>query len=435
MKLGRTFFSLYILITATFILFSWLLDEVWSSYLEQDIESYTGYKTMLATMGDYLQQHPQEEWPKLVAKTAKKYQVPLTLNSTDILAKEDPIHIKSLQQGNTHVYYNNDEVVIHYKLENSKSILNLGPAKMPSRPRYEAIIRITIFAMLAIVIFIWIWPMSRDLDLLKKATIAFGKGEFSSKAPNAKTATIAPMVNAFNSMAERIKRLIDAHKELSSAVSHELRTPLARTKFALQMLTTVKDEQKQKKYLKQINDDVNELDGLINEMLIYAAFDSDKPKLNIESVVFADLIKVIVEQHQQYTGTVIINNDIGDLAVKCDSYFISRAINNCISNAIKYGDNIISITLKLQKSHFSIIIEDNGQGVADEFKATVFDAFSRGDQSRNRETGGFGLGLAIVSRIMEWHQGNVSVKNSELGGAKFILTWPVKHHKTNLVTK
>ena len=73
-----------------------------------------------------------------------------------------------------------------------------------------------------------------------------------------------------------------------------------------------------------------------------------------------------------------------------------------------------------------VTVEDDGEGVSDELKPVIFDAFSRGDKSRNRETGGFGLGLAIVSRIMEWHQGSVDVVDSELGGACFVLSWPLK---------
>jgi two-component system OmpR family sensor kinase/two-component system sensor histidine kinase RstB len=73
-----------------------------------------------------------------------------------------------------------------------------------------------------------------------------------------------------------------------------------------------------------------------------------------------------------------------------------------------------------------ICVEDNGEGVSEHFKEVIFDAFSRGDQSRNRETGGFGLGLAIVARILEWHQGSTSLSDSDLGGAKFKLYWPLK---------
>jgi len=426
MRLGRTFFSLYFLITSTFILFSWLLDEVWSSYLEQDIESYTGYKTMLTAIGDSLQRYPQNEWPILVANMAQKYDLPLSLVNAKGLFNRDLAHQKSLQQGNIHVYYNDDDVVIHYQLDRSNYVLNLGPAKMPSRPRYEAIIRILIFGALAFVIFIWVWPLSKDLDSLKKATISFGKGEFDSQAPAAKTTTIAPMINAFNMMAARIKRLIVAHKELSSAVSHELRTPLARTKFALQMLSTIKDEQKREKYMQQIHNDVNELDDLINEMLIYASFDSDKPKLNFERVNIYQLVSQLLERYEQYSGTFVVDNQIKNLSVECDPHFISRALHNYIANAIKYGGDRIMIKL-LKKDGFCIIrVEDNGKGISDEFKAVIFDAFSRGEQSRNKETGGFGLGLAIVKRIMEWHNGNVNVQDSVLGGAAFELMLAIR---------
>ena len=429
MRLGRTFFSLYFLIIATFILFSWLLDEVWSSYLEQDIESYTGYKTMLATVGDYLQQYPQENWSILVEKIAIKYQLPLSLVSLKSLTEKDLIHQKSLQQGNIHVYYNADEVVIHYQLDASPYVLNLGPAKMPSRPRSEAMIRILIFIALGFVIFIWVWPLSKDLDSLKKATISFGKGEFDTQATRAKTTTVAPMINAFNMMAARIKRLINAHKELTSAVSHELRTPLARTKFALQMLSTVKDETKREKYIQQIHNDVNELDELINEMLLYATFDNEKPKLMIDKVNIAELVSELVNYYEEFSGSFVIENQVKNLLVECDPHFITRALHNYISNAIKYGNNRIVIKLLTNNKQCIIRVEDNGKGVSDEFKDVIFDAFSRGDQSRNKETGGFGLGLAIVKRIMEWHNGSVNVGNSDLGGAAFELVWPIKQPK------
>jgi two-component system OmpR family sensor kinase/two-component system sensor histidine kinase RstB len=84
------------------------------------------------------------------------------------------------------------------------------------------------------------------------------------------------------------------------------------------------------------------------------------------------------------------------------------------------------VTLSIENEQCKICVEDNGDGVSDEFKRVIFDAFSRGDQSRNRETGGFGLGLAIVARIMEWHQGQATIGDSKLGGASFTLTWPVK---------
>ena len=84
---GKSFFSLYFLIIATFIIFSWLLDNVWTKYIKQDIESYTGYKTMLMAVGDYVSDKPEEEWQEIIEKTANRYQLTLTLTSLSELEK------------------------------------------------------------------------------------------------------------------------------------------------------------------------------------------------------------------------------------------------------------------------------------------------------------------------------------------------------------
>jgi len=431
MKLHRSFFSLYFLVITTFIIFSWLLDEVWSSYLEQDIESYTGYKTMLHAVGDYIEPKPQNQWNELIKKTSERYKLPLSLMPLAEFEKLEHSDHKYLQEDTTHVYYYDDKVTIHHVMGDSGMVLNLGPAKMPTRPRIEALIRVLILATFGILLFIWLRPVSRDLDQLKKAAADFGQGHFTRRAPTAKSTMMAGMVRSFNMMAERIKRLIEAHKELTNAVSHELRTPLARSKFALQMLATAKDEEKKTKYINQITGDIVELEELINEMLIYAAFDSDKPDLSITAYQISDLINHQVSNHSQFDGEIEFVNNTNNLMVDYDNHFIDRALNNFINNAIKYGGGKVRITLSEKENTMGqneciISIEDNGDGVSDEFKKIIFDAFSRGDQSRNRETGGFGLGLAIVARIMEWHQGNAKVSDSSLGGATFTLTWPTK---------
>jgi len=426
MRLGRTFFSLYFLIISTFIFLSWVTDEVWRSYLEQDIESYTGYKTMLSAIGDYIEKHPRHEWQDIIKNAGSRYELPLSLIPLAEVRNMDSEEKNELHHGNTHVYYANDRVEIHHLLESSDMVITLGPAKMPTRPRQEAFMRVLVLALLAIVVFIWVRPLSRDLDQLQKSARLFGKGDFDSKAPDTGTVTISPLFKTFNMMADRIKRLIEAHKELTNAVAHELRTPLARSKFALQMLSRVKDEEKKETYLKQISGDVAELEELVNEMLVYSSFESDKPKLDIEEYSLSDLVAGHLQNHQQYAGEITTEITGDNLLVECDRHFIDRALHNYISNAVKYGKDRVHIAASSDGKQCQITVEDNGEGVSDEFKAVIFDAFSRGDQSRNRETGGFGLGLAIVSRIMEWHKGQAKIADSALGGAKFILNWPVK---------
>lgn len=404
-----------------------MLDEVWSSYLEQDIESYTGYKSMLLSLSNYLEKHPENEWPEIISGAAQQWQLPLKLISEQQEKVINHQRNDVIKEDNTHIYYDNDAVEIHHRINSAGTMIVLGPAKMPTRPRVEALIRVILLACLACILFFWLRPLSRDLDQLRKTAIDFGQESFDVVAPKASSKMTEPMVTAFNTMASRIKRLIDAHKELSTAVAHELRTPLARTKFALQMLACTDDKAKQEKYRNAISKDICELEQLINEMLIYASFDNDRPELNFNEESLVEIVEKQVSNYQQFDQKFNINNMLGDVSVQADRQFIGRALNNYISNAIKYGKGEIDITIMQKDDHCQIKVTDNGEGVSDDFKCTIFDAFSRGDTSRNRETGGFGLGLAIVCRIMEWHGGSASVVDSEHGGATFILSWPIKH--------
>ena len=426
MKLGRSFFSLYFLIISIFIIFSWLLDEVWRSYLEQDIESYTGYKIMLLSLSDYLEKHPEDEWQAILSRAATQWKLPLKLMSEQQVKAISHQRHDVIKDDNTHIYYDNDAVEIHHLINSAGTVIVLGPAKMPTRPRVEALVRVILMATLACLLFFWLRPLSRDLDQLRKTAIEFGQESFDVVAPKARSTMTEPMVNAFNIMASRIKRLIEAHKELSTAVAHELRTPLARTKFALQMLANTDDKAKQEKYRTAISKDICELEQLISEMLIYASFDNDNPELNFTEESLLDIVEKQVSNYHQFQQSFNIINKLGNQRVEVDRQFIGRALNNYISNAIKYGNGEIDITIMKHENNCQVIVTDNGEGVSDDFKCTIFDAFSRGDLSRNRETGGFGLGLAIVYRIMEWHGGSASVIDSDNGGASFILSWPIK---------
>ncbi|MFT5851963.1 MAG: two-component system OmpR family sensor kinase [Colwellia sp.] len=366
---------------------------------------------MLLAVGDYVQKHPQSEWLNLIERTGERYKLPLKLISLSIFDAMEHKDHHVLKKDNSHVYYYNDMVTLHYLIPNTESVITLGPAKMETRPRIKAIYRVCILAFFGVIIFIWLWPMSRDLEQLKKATSEFGQGNFKASVPTAKSTMMAPMMTSFNRMAERIKRLIDAHKELTSAVSHELRTPLARSKFALQMLSTVKDEDKRQKYQQQIN--------------------SDRPELRFTNENIHQLVVKQISNHEQLALPIAFIDNAPNLFAICDNHFIDRALSNLISNGIKYGAGKVRVTVStFDASHDKktrlccICVEDNGEGVSNEFKAVIFDAFSRGDQSRNCDTGGFGL--AIVARIMEWHQGEASIADSDLGGAAFTLRWPIE---------
>ena len=396
MKLGRTFLGIYAFFMIFMVLTSLMMDEAWRKYIEKDINTYTGYKFMLAAIADYVRNHPEDEWKEVIANVNDRYKLPLAIDSKDKLDSLPLSNKEYIKEGHVGVYYDEETVVLVYGIEDTDMALKLGPAHMPTRPRVESMIRIMWLAFLAIIILVWLWPVSKDLERLRKAACAFGDGDFSVRAVQPHSAMLGSTINAFNMMADRITSLVNAHKELTNAVSHELRTPLARSKFALQMIDTYDDKEKQGKYLKQIQGDIHELEELISEMLIYASFDSDKPKLDIDIYSVKQAVESQVAAHKDFLDDISISIP-DDVYADFDRHFIERAISNFLTNAKKYGGDKVLVEVLDDNDDVSIIVHDNGVGVDDQFKQVAFNAFSRADPSRCKDTKGFGSRFSYCS--------------------------------------
>ncbi len=426
MNLGRSFFSLYFLIISCFGALSWVLDEFWSLHVEQKVESYTGYKTLLKVLEGNISRFPVSQWKTWVEGQQEYFDLPLLLVDRENIQSLIP-EMDSISDGVNTVFYDSNHITLFHPIASQDKVFVLGPVLSPTRPRTEALVRVFIVITLGIVIFFWVWPISKDLDKLNDTVKEFGQGDFNAKITGGTSVLVRPMMNTFNMMAARINGLIEAHKELTNAVSHELRTPLARSKFALEVLRKAQDEEVRQDYINKIAFDVEELESLVNELLVYAAFENEQPNMSISRNDLAELVRYQSESFAGFDGKLSVDVASGSFMAEYDSHFINRALSNLITNAFKYGDGEVKISLTSDAKFCYLSVEDNGPGIDEEFKKIIFDAFSRHDKSRTRDTGGFGLGLAIVNKIMQWHNGSAVIGDSELGGAKFTLTWPINH--------
>jgi signal transduction histidine kinase len=176
--------------------------------------------------------------------------------------------------------------------------------------------------------------------------------------------------------------------------------------------------------LDELGNDVQEIDQLIGTMLSYARLDHPDLKMNWQKVPLdAWLAQAIDKCRQPDIEISIVNSEAIDVAWM-DSRLMSLAISNLLVNACRYANRRVQCTIRRANSRYQIEIEDDGHGIPDSERETIFKAFTRIDDSRNRETGGHGLGLAIVSRIAALHGGSVIADASEaLGGARFTLSW------------
>lgn len=303
------------------------------------------------------------------------------------------------------------------------AIIRLGPV---AEPRESILLRLLpplFYLSIFIVVGLWLRPLLRDINSITDGTQRFAADYREPLATADKVTELAGLATNLDNMSARLSGLIQSQKELIAALSHEMRTPLARIRFALAVMGNKGDAELQQQ-LDALNDDVQEIDELISSMLNYARLDHPDLRMHWQQVpVDAWLQKTVEKCSQPGTDILISKSDSIDQAWM-DPRLMELAVSNLLVNACRYAGGEVRCTASGQDGQYTISIEDNGEGIPEAERDTVFKAFTRIDDSRNRETGGYGLGLAIVARIIELHGGNVLVETSaDLGGARFVLRW------------
>ena len=302
-------------------------------------------------------------------------------------------------------------------------LIRLGPV---AKQREGILLRMLpplFYLSIFVVVGLWLRPLLSDLNLISGAAQRFAADYREPLSTASGTSQLTSLASNLDEMSSRLSGLIRSQKELVAALSHEMRTPLARIRFALAVMSN-KDKEDIQEQLDDLSDDVQEIDQLIGTMLNYARLDHPDLRMNWQKVPLdAWLTQTIDKCRQPDKEISIIRNEALD-AAWMDPRLMSLALSNLLVNACHYANENVRCTVRHGGGHYRIEIEDDGKGIPDSERESIFKAFTRIDDSRNRETGGFGLGLAIVSRIAALHGGNVFAEASEeLGGAMFTLSW------------
>jgi len=176
-----------------------------------------------------------------------------------------------------------------------------------------------------------------------------------------------------------------------------------------------------------IEKDLNVLETLIDEVLTFSRMQQDKPVLSIESIPLNELINELTSSAKVVNPAIALELPSTIACyVQADRRYLFRALENLLLNAQKYAIKKVEIGYKLTEEQQTIWIADDGLGIPEHERATIFDPFKRLDSSRDRQSGGYGLGLAIVKQIANWHEGKVEISDSDDGGAKISFSWPNK---------
>ena len=254
--------------------------------------------------------------------------------------------------------------------------------------------------------------LKNQIKPIRKLAIAvdrFGKGKNIGNFKPSGAQEVRRVSNAFKIMKERIENSISQRNKMFSSISHDIRTILTRMKLNLELHKLDKGGLKK---------DLVEMEQMVEEYLKYA---KGEEKEKIQKVNIISLINLIKKRYSK--KNIYFNNGKKiNISVRLNS--IKRCINNLLSNSLKFSKNI-KITCNKKNNYVEIIIDDDGPGIPEKERKKVLQPFYRVEDSRNRDTGGIGLGITIAADIINNHGGNFFLDKSPLGGLRTKIYLPI----------
>ena len=423
--MNRAFVSLYLIIVLSIVLLGLVLNKFWDE-LNPPAAVDPSVVDLINVIEKSFQDQNQyfDKKEKLQSLTSElHYKVELlsilSFSKTDIAEKIKHREIVSVSDEHTHYFYK--------RLNNADDVLMLSTLKdVDGKSSLYIGFILLFYSAIAGVVFLWVWPLTRDLNRLRLHTQQMGKDGEQPSIDISTRSVLYPFAKTFNAMAKRLSEILRSQREMTLAVSHELRTPLARMKFALAITEDQKIPIPLQGQLSNINKDVLEMEALINSFLAYAGFDHQSETLSQREGHMHDLVKEIISRlvnHENKHINIEVNDKTDGHVFICEWSLMQTAVQNLIHNALGYANTKIIVSMNFFSDHYLIEVEDDGPGVPDDQQSRIFESFVRlYSELTNRS--GFGLGLALVKRIMTWHLGYVNYSRSLLGGAKFTLRWP-----------
>lgn len=302
--------------------------------------------------------------------------------------------------------------------------IRLGPFDPPREGWLARLLPVVFYTSILLIVGLWLRPLLTDLRLLTDASQRFA-ADYREPLDTARRATqLTSLARNLDDMSARVSQLIQSQKEMTAALSHEMRTPLARVRFAVAVLEGEVDERLHPQ-LRAVSQDARQIDDLISDILAYARLDHPGLRMDCQSVAVAPwLAQVLASCPPHHRDVSIVRSEDFD-TLWMEPRLMELALNNLLANALRYARHRVRLEVVRAGGVQRLVVEDDGEGIPEAQRAAVFHAFTRLDTSRNRETGGFGLGLAIVARIASLHRGRVTTDASPvLGGARMTLEWP-----------
>jgi two-component system OmpR family sensor kinase len=421
----RHFLSLYLLIVLTLTAVSWGQDKLLQTYGSQGTADEKSLAVAMFAFENQLHGVPTDQWKHFVADSSAKTGVDMELFApTDIAGRET---LAKLKRGEiSYMQSAAGESWVLTQLSDDYVLALRSSEPETQRGLLEWTLTLLFYAAIALVIMIWIWPLTRDLRALEKAASRFGNKNWVFDSFIKPRSPIYSLAETFRKMAARIDGLIASHKDMSNAVSHEIKTPLSRMQFEIELAQHAENAVEIKKSLGNIKTDIAAINDLVKATMDYAILERADMSLNIGAHNFTTLIPAIAESVKRDARPEIrMSSSVQSDADKviCDVHLLETVLKNLLYNAARYAKHEIRVSFNTQNGVNQLFVDDDGPGIPEKDRYRALESFVQLDQAGGKKTG-FGLGLAIVKRAIEWHSGEVVISRSPLGGARVAATWP-----------
>ncbi len=277
-----------------------------------------------------------------------------------------------------------------------------------------------LFAILGVLLLIYYATRAlfRPIEDIDRGVKQFSVGNLTHRISKRRNDQLGDLTDSVNQMAEDISNMLEAKRQLLLGISHELRSPLTRSKINLALM----DDSASKS---EIEKDIQAMNQLINELLESERLNSPHKIIQPEMTDLYSLIEEVIESE---FANQTISVELQSVTANVDPVRIKLLVRNLLQNAIKYNDNKksapkVSLTVKSQR--FTIAVRDYGTGIAAQQIPFLTEPFYRADPSRQRMTGGYGLGLYLCRMIVEAHGGHIEIESKQGKGTRVRCSFPL----------
>jgi len=368
----------------------------------------------------HLDNVPENQIPDKVRALQKEFGFPVKAVSLD---SEELEGVNKSAFASGHMVSRNAWQLYYKRVGNTHWAVRVGPLKDMDETnsfwRFDMVVWAALLCLISLISLASAYPFWKNLKALMGAAEHFGGGDFSARADVSIRSPLKPVAETFNHMASRIGGMIQSQKLLINAVSHELRTPISRMRFGMEMLETTRDKNRIQKYTSGIMDDLDDLDALVSELLTYAVFDREPKFVNLQKIETAAWFNNLAAKLEPLAGDkkILLNLSAAPDSFRADAKLFSRALENLVLNGLHYSGSLVLIRVVQYVDRLQISVIDDGPGIPEQDLERIFEPFVRLDESRSRESGGVGLGLAIVRQIITGHKGRVWAEKQNKPGA------------------